>query len=41
VNVLHGATGGLTPGGDQFWHQGTPGIDESPEAEDFFGGEVR
>ncbi|MBA3552528.1 MAG: FG-GAP repeat protein [Actinobacteria bacterium] len=41
VNVLYGAPSGLTPAGDQFWHQDSPGVDESPEAEDFFGGEVR
>lgn len=37
VSVLHGSADGLTPVGDQFWHQNQPGVEEEPEPLDFFG----
>ncbi|MGH2554307.1 MAG: hypothetical protein ACRDHO_01130 [Actinomycetota bacterium] len=36
VNVIYGSPSGLTSGGNQFWHQGSPGIDGSPERGDYF-----
>ena len=36
VNVLFGSTAGLSPAGDQFWHQDSPGIlGEADHDEDF------
>jgi hypothetical protein len=37
VNVIYGSDIGLGPDGDQFWHQGSPGIAGEPEAGDQFG----
>lgn len=37
VNVLYGSDTGLTDAGDQFWHQNSPGIEDSAESEDGFG----
>jgi hypothetical protein len=38
VNVLYGTSTGLTAFGDQFWHQGVPGVaGDGPEAGDQFG----
>lgn len=37
VNVIYGGNNGLRPAGDQVWHQGTPGIADSPEGDDGFG----
>lgn len=36
VNVIYGSPQGLTSGGNQFWHQGSPGIRGSPERGDYF-----
>jgi disulfide bond formation protein DsbB len=41
VNVLYGATGGLTSTGDQIWHQDRPNIEGAAEAGDDFGAAVR
>jgi hypothetical protein len=37
VNVLYGGSTGLSAVGDQFWHQGSPGVGGAPEIADFFG----
>jgi hypothetical protein len=37
VHVLYGSSGGLTAAGDDFWRQGLPGIDDTPEIGDQFG----
>jgi hypothetical protein len=37
VNVLYGASGGLTASGDQFVHQDSSGIKGDAETDDFFG----
>ena len=37
VNVLYGASGGLTASGDQFVHQDSSGIKDLAEMDDFFG----
>ena len=39
VNVIYGSSSssGLTSEGNQFWHQSSPGIADSPEQEDNFG----
>lgn len=37
VNVLYGSTTGLTSNNDQFFHQGSSGMDAIQEAEDYFG----
>jgi hypothetical protein len=37
VNVLYGATGGLTADGDQFWSQDSPNVQDAAESEDWFG----
>ena len=37
VNVLYGTASGLSSGGNQFWHQDTPGIDDASEEYDYFG----
>ncbi len=37
VNVLSGGEGGITAEGDQFWHQGQPGVRDRPGADEFFG----
>ncbi len=38
VNVLYGSSTGLTATGNQFWHQDIPGILDTAEADDEFGG---
>ncbi len=38
VNVLFGTSTGLTGTGSQFWHQDSPGIADSAEKDDRFGG---
>jgi disulfide bond formation protein DsbB len=38
VNVLYGSRSGLTAAGDQLWHQNTPGVPDSNEDHDNFGG---
>jgi hypothetical protein len=40
VNVIYGASSGLTAAGDQLFHQDTSGVNDSPETNDFFGGEL-
>lgn len=40
VNVLSGSPGGLTANGDQFWHQGVPGVPGTLEHGDVFGADV-
>jgi hypothetical protein len=37
VLVLYGGTSGLSPTGDQFWHQNRPGIVDASEDDDAFG----
>jgi disulfide bond formation protein DsbB len=37
VAVLYGSATGLSAAGNQLWHQGSPGIDDEPEFQDFFG----
>ena len=37
VAVLYGGSGGLSAAGNQLWHQDSPGIDDEPEFQDFFG----
>jgi hypothetical protein len=37
VNVIYGAPAGLSSEDDQFWSQGSPDIEDSPEAGDLFG----
>ena len=37
VNVIYGIGGGLTEVGNQLWHQDSPGIAETAEANDYFG----
>jgi hypothetical protein len=39
VNVLYGSSSGLQTSSpsDQFWHQNSPGIQDSPEDGDIFG----
>jgi hypothetical protein len=37
VNVLYGSPGGLTATGDQFFHQNTPGVQDTAERDDLFG----
>jgi hypothetical protein len=37
VNVIYGSRAGLTATDDQWFHEDTPGINDSPEASDFFG----
>ena len=37
VNVIYGASGGLTSVGDDFWHQGIDNVEGAPEANDLFG----
>ena len=37
VNVIYGISGGLTDAGNQLWHQDSPGIAETAEANDYFG----
>jgi hypothetical protein len=37
VSVLYGSRTGLSAAGSQFWHQGSPGIADHPEAGDHFG----
>ena len=37
VNVIYGSPNGLTPAGDQLWHQDSPGILGRAEANDRFG----
>src|SRR3990170_3653759 len=37
VNVLYGRSNGLATGGDQLWHQGSPGIPGALERDDRFG----
>jgi FG-GAP repeat len=37
VAVLYGGSDGLSAAGDQLWHQDSPGIDDEPEFQDFFG----
>lgn len=37
VNVLYGGSSGLNCWNNQLWYQGSPGIQESPEANDYFG----
>ena len=36
VNVIYGSPSGLNAAGNQFWHQGSPGIAGNPERGDFF-----
>jgi hypothetical protein len=38
VNVLYGSTGGLTGTGSQIFTQNSPGVPDSVEFDDFFGG---
>lgn len=38
VAVLHGSGTGLTDSMNQFWHQDSPGIEDTAEASDYFGG---
>ena len=38
VNVLYGSPSGLTAEGDQFWHQDSPGVKDTAEVGDGFGG---
>jgi hypothetical protein len=40
VNVLYGSASGITSANDQFWHQDSPGIDDTPEKNDWFGHSV-
>jgi hypothetical protein len=40
VNVLYSSAAGLTAGGDQLWHQETPGVLEGAEGFDRFGGSL-
>ncbi len=40
VSILWGAAGGLTATGGLFLHQGSPGVTDASEAQDYFGGEV-
>lgn len=37
VNVIYGSPSGLTANGNQFWHQGSPGIAGTPAGGDNFG----
>ena len=37
VAVLYGGSDGLSAAVDQLWHQDSPGIDDEPEFQDFFG----
>ena len=37
VAVLYGSSSGLSAAGNQLWHQDSPGIDDEPEFQDFFG----
>ena len=37
VNVIYGSSGGLSCGGNQFWHQDSSGILDTAEASDQFG----
>jgi hypothetical protein len=37
VHVIYGTAAGLSSSGDQFWHQGRPGIEDNLEDGDFFG----
>jgi hypothetical protein len=37
VNVIYGSADGLAHVGNQFWHQGVPGVNGVPAAEDHFG----
>jgi hypothetical protein len=37
VNVIHGSSTGLRANGNQFWHQGSPGLPDEPEPFDRFG----
>jgi hypothetical protein len=37
VNVLYGSSTGLTSTGDQFFHQNSPGVNDTAEEGDFFG----
>jgi hypothetical protein len=37
VHILYGSSSGLTEAGDQLWHQNSTGIDDTAEADDFFG----
>jgi hypothetical protein len=37
VNVIYGSGSGLSSSGDQFWHQGSPGLEDTEEADDQFG----
>jgi hypothetical protein len=41
INVLYGATGGLSAAGDQFWDQGTVGVAGDAEPRDRMGGRLR
>lgn len=37
VNVLYGTSDGLSTTDNQVWHQGTAGVEDSPESDDRFG----
>jgi hypothetical protein len=37
VNVIYGASGGLTATGDEFWGQNEPGVLDQAQADDRFG----
>ncbi|MGH9169087.1 MAG: FG-GAP repeat protein, partial [Acidimicrobiia bacterium] len=37
INVLYGSASGLASGGNQVWHQNSPGIADAAEASDRFG----
>jgi hypothetical protein len=37
VNIIYGASSGLSSAGDQFWHQGRPGIEDVEESGDNYG----
>lgn len=37
VHVLYGGANGVSATGDQFWHQGSPGVPGDPETDDRFG----
>jgi disulfide bond formation protein DsbB len=37
VNVLYGSAAGLSATGNQFWHQDSPGIQETAETYEYFG----
>ena len=41
VNVIYGSPGGLAYAGNQYWHQDSDGVEDTAEAEDWFGRTVQ